>query len=135
MALDRNIFWVGRQWAVTGSGVQAVDQLRKGQFDIEVARLWDAGLSDRLRVHDWFNIDDFEKALTIARARYPAPPGVTLPLEARAPNPVPRPVPRPVPSPILSASINPPQPAVKVLTWRIERASARFLQQWRVRRS
>src|SRR5271163_3961648 len=134
MALDRNIFWVGRQWAVTGSGVQAVDQVRKGQFDIEVARLWDVGLSDRLRVHDWFNVDDFEKALRIARTRYPAPPGMTLPLEAGAPSPVsspvPGPVPDPVPSPLVSAAINPPQPAVKALTWRIERASARFLQQW-----
>ena len=35
MALHRDIFWVGRQWAVTGYGVQACDQKQKGQFDIE----------------------------------------------------------------------------------------------------
>ena len=36
MALHRDIYWVGRQWAVTGFGVQAVDQRLKGTFDIEV---------------------------------------------------------------------------------------------------
>ena len=39
MALHRDIFWVGRQWAVTGYGVQACDQKQKGQFDIEASRL------------------------------------------------------------------------------------------------
>ena len=48
MALDRDIHWVGRQWAVTGYGMQAVDQKLKGQFDIEASRLWEDGLSESL---------------------------------------------------------------------------------------
>ena len=41
MALHRDIFWVGRQWAVTGYGIQACDQKQKGGFDIE-ALGWEA---------------------------------------------------------------------------------------------
>ena len=44
MALHRDIFWVGRQWAVTGAGIQAVDQRLRGVLDIEIARLWDDAL-------------------------------------------------------------------------------------------
>jgi len=40
MALHRDIYWVGRQWAVTGYGMQAVDQKLQGKFDIEASRLW-----------------------------------------------------------------------------------------------
>jgi hypothetical protein len=38
MPLHRDIFWVGKQWAVTGYGVQACDQKQKGKFDIEIPR-------------------------------------------------------------------------------------------------
>ena len=44
MALHRDIFWIGRQWAVTGHGMQLIDQRLMGAFDIEVARLWDDDL-------------------------------------------------------------------------------------------
>ena len=44
MALHRDIYWVGKQWAVTGYGIQACDQKQKSQFDIEAARLWDDGV-------------------------------------------------------------------------------------------
>jgi hypothetical protein len=74
MALHRDIFWVGRQWAVTGLGVQAVDQRLKGAFDVEVARLWEDEVPQRMRALAWINIDDFNKALDVARARFPAPP-------------------------------------------------------------
>ncbi len=47
MALHRDIYWVGRQWAVTGYGMQAVDPKLKGQFDIEASRLWDDGLAGK----------------------------------------------------------------------------------------
>ena len=43
MALHRDIYWVGRQWAVTGHGMQTVDQKLKGEFDIEASRLWEEG--------------------------------------------------------------------------------------------
>ena len=74
MALHRDIFWVGRQWAVTGYGVQACDQKQKGQFDIEASRLWDDDGLDNLRAQKWFNVEDFDKALSIARKRFPEPP-------------------------------------------------------------
>jgi hypothetical protein len=74
MALHRDIYWVGKQWAVTGYGMQAVDQKQKSKFDIEVSRLWDDDLSENLRAQPWFNADDFGKGLSLARARYPEPP-------------------------------------------------------------
>jgi hypothetical protein len=73
MALHRDIFWVGRQWAVTGLGLQAVDQKQKSKFDIEIDRLWDDDLLDGLSAQHWFNLEDFNKGLSIARARYPEP--------------------------------------------------------------
>ena len=80
MALHRVIYWIGRQWAVTGFGVQAVDQRLKGAFDIEIARLWEDDLPRRMRALAWLNVDDFNKALEVARARHPEPPRKTLPL-------------------------------------------------------
>lgn len=74
MALHRDIYWVGRQWAVTGYGLQACDQKRKGKFDIEAARLWEDGLLERMCALSWLNVEDFEKALSVARKHYPEPP-------------------------------------------------------------
>src|SRR5262249_34717566 len=74
MALDRDIYWVGRQWAVTGFGIQAIDQRLKGNFDIEIARLWDDIAIERTRALAWLNAADFDKALEAARARNPEPP-------------------------------------------------------------
>ena len=66
MALHRDIYWVGRQWAVTGYGMQAVDQKLKGEFDIEASRLWDEGLPERMHAQKWFNAEDFGKGLAVA---------------------------------------------------------------------
>src|ERR1700726_3391995 len=74
MALHRDIYWVGRQWAVTGSGIQACDQKQKGKFDIEGARLWEDGVLESTRALKWLNSEDFEKAVTVARKYYPEPP-------------------------------------------------------------
>lgn len=79
MALHRDIFWVGRQWAVTGYGVQACNQKQKGQFDIEGSRLWEDGVQESLRAEAWLNIEDFEKALEVARKYYPEPPRKAAP--------------------------------------------------------
>jgi hypothetical protein len=73
MALHRDIYWVGRQWAVTGYGVQACDQRQKSKFDIEASRLWEDELLEGLRAHVWLNSEDFETALTVARQRFPEP--------------------------------------------------------------
>ena len=74
MPLHRDIFWVGRQWAVTGHGMQPVDQKQKSKFDIEISRLWDDDLMHGLSAERWFNLDDFSQGLAIARTRYPQPP-------------------------------------------------------------
>ena len=83
MALHRDIFWVGRQWAVTGYGIQACNQKQKGQFDIEGSRLWEDGVQERLRAEAWLNIEDFEKALEVARKYYPEPPRKPAPVEPK----------------------------------------------------
>jgi len=80
MALHRDIFWIGRQWAVTGFGLQAVDQRLKGAFDVEATRLWEDDLPQRMRALAWINADDFNKALDLARGRFPQPPRKSLPL-------------------------------------------------------
>jgi hypothetical protein len=73
MALHRDIFWIGRHWAVTGFGMQAINQKHGGQFDIAIERLWDDDLLDGLRDQKWFSPDDFAKGLAIAQARHPRP--------------------------------------------------------------
>jgi hypothetical protein len=79
MPLHRDIHWVGRQWAVTGFGMQAIDQRLNGVFDVEVSRLWEDDLAERMQDLKWFNIADFEKGLAAARKRYAEPPGKTTP--------------------------------------------------------
>jgi hypothetical protein len=124
MALHRDIYWVGRQWAVTGYGIQACDQKQKGQFDIDGSRLWEDGVQERLRELKWFNSEDFDKAVSVARKYYPEPPRETpLPEE-----PVLQPT-RDVPLP------EPPRPMVR----KLEAGSgdgdlgAKFLPVWRIR--
>ena len=79
MALHRDIFWIGRQWAVTGSGMQAINQKHGGEFDIPIERLWDDDLHDAVCAQKWFNPDDFNKGLAVARARYPQSPAGPAP--------------------------------------------------------
>ena len=84
MALHRDVYWVGRQWAVTGYGIQACDQRQKSQFDIEASRLWEDGVLEGMRALAWLNIEDFEKALSVARQHYPEPPRKAVPAEENA---------------------------------------------------
>ncbi len=128
MALHRDIYWVGRQWAVTGYGMQAVDPKLKGQFDIEASRLWEDGLSESLNAGGWLNAEDFAKALAVAQTRYPQPPGK---------------VPDPPQESALSLSTasglnggaptEPPHPLAPRFAMRIERWPAKFLRPWRAR--
>ena len=108
MALHRDIHWIGRQWAVTGYGVQVIDQKRGGQFDIEIAHLWDEGLLEALSEQKWFNADDFSKGLAIARKRYPEPPGAPKP---PPPPPVAEPTPPPVATLLQAKGLITPPPA------------------------
>ena len=88
MPLHRDIHWIGRQWAVTGLGMQLIDQKLKGFFDIEASRLWEEALIETTRAKEWLNVADFEKGLEVARNRFPAG-GVTPspPAEKVAPAP------------------------------------------------
>ena len=146
MALHRDIYWVGRQWAVTGFGIQAVDQRLKGAFDVEVARLWEDDLPQRMSALAWLNLDDFNKALEVARARFPAPPRKNLPLvesvleliqpvsaEPAKPSVSLMETSMPLAKPAAIAAIEVPKPEIRVLAMRMERASAKFLPQWRIR--
>ncbi|MEY9703242.1 hypothetical protein ACFLEY_24805 [Bradyrhizobium sp. YCK136] len=120
MALHRDIFWVGRQWAVTGCGIQAVDQRLRGVLDIEIARLWDEDLVQSRRAKPGVNAADFDKALTVARERFPqtpAPGTIVAELETLGV------IETPVVSPVV--------PAMKLYA---EGRLARFLPQWRIRR-
>jgi hypothetical protein len=146
MALHRDIYWVGRQWAVTGFGVQAIDQRLKGAFDIEATRLWEDDLAERMRAHAWLNVADFDKALAIAKTRFPEPPRKALPLVDSilelihpASSESSKPVAPPPDIGGLPAESAPSEsrdpPAAPVLpALRAEGRLARFLPQWRVRR-
>jgi hypothetical protein len=158
MALHRDIFWIGRQWAVTGLGMQAINQKLGGQFDVEIARLWDDGWLDVLRAQPWLNAEDFAKGLAVARARHPEPPNGApppLPVEAllRAAAPEPRPIPEPIAPkvvepakpaaspdaepevvPVVVQAIAPAKPAPSFLQMNIAEHSGRLLRVWRVRR-
>ena len=149
MALHRDIFWIGRQWAVTGHGMQLIDQRLMGAFDIEVARLWDDDLIERLHAKEWLNAADFDKGLAVARMRHPqasstplvAPPVSTI--ESIAPPPPPKlerpaPVepPQPPPAPPEAESrppvaIEPPKQQSPELQMKID-GGARFARPWRV---
>jgi len=121
MALHRDVYWVGRQWAVTGYGIQACDQRQKSQFDIEASRLWEAGVLEGMRALAWLNIEDFEKALSVARQHYPEPSRKAVPPEQSASG---------------LKDIGPielPKPAAQKFDMRIGGWPARFVRPWRIR--
>jgi hypothetical protein len=121
MALHRDIYWVGRQWAVTGYGVQACDQKQKGKFDIEAARLWEDGVLESMRALKWLNIGDFDHALSVARKHFPEPPRKAVPPEdsvSRLKG---------------NGPIEEPKPAVQQFQMRIEGWPAKFVSVWRIR--
>jgi len=130
MALHRDIYWVGKQWAVTGHGIQACDQKQKGKFDIVGSRLWEDGVLDDVRALKWLNAEDFEKAVSVARKYYPEPPGRT-----RSPKkPVSLPKEKPVALPIEKAA--PPEPPKVVdREYRMgtDGLGARLVPVWRIR--
>ena len=130
MALHRDIYWVGRQWAVTGYGIQACDQKQKGQFDIEGSRLWEAGVLESLRTERWLNIEDFEKAIEVARKYYPEPPRKAAKPEPRVPEL------KPVDLKAVPKGKNPAEPpgvAAQEFELRIENWPAKFVRTWRIR--
>ena len=155
MALHRDIYWVGRQWAVTGYGIQACDQKQKGQFDIEASRIWEDGVLESMRALKWFNIEDFTNALTVARVKFPEPPREVPPppdsvlglIETVLKEPPPK-EPGVGEAGLTEAALNEtglketgldespveaPKPAAHEFAMRIESWPAKFVPQWRVR--
>jgi hypothetical protein len=130
MALHRDIFWVGRQWAVTGYGIQACNQKQKSTFDIEASRLWEDGVLDGIRAEAWLNIEDFEKALAVARQHYPEPPRKAAPLAPSVPaaNVQELNVTRNTEVPVEA-----PKPAAQKFELRVESWPAKFVRPWRIR--
>src|SRR5579872_7361564 len=122
MALHRDIYWVGKQWAVTGYGIQACNQKQRSQFDIEGARLWDQGVQDALRAEKWVNADDFEKAVAVARRYFPEPPREATPPEEQS-----------SPPGLPTSGQVARKAGVTTFELRIERAPARWIRVWRIR--
>lgn len=110
MPLHRDIHWIGRQWAVTGHGMQLIDQKLQGFFDIEVARLWDDILIESVHAKTWLNRADFDKGLALARTRYPQSPGAEILPRNAEPLPAVEPI-----APVATA-IEPKQEAPKLET-------------------
>ena len=69
MVLHRDIYWLGKQWAVTGYGVQVVDKKLEMRFDVEADRIFEEGLAEPMRSESWFDEQDFILALGVARRR------------------------------------------------------------------
>ena len=120
MALHRDIYWVGRQWAVTGYGIQACNQKQKGKFDIEASRLWEDGVLQSIRAEAWLNIEDFDKALSVARKYYPEPPRKPAPLAQGV-------------SELKEIPVAQRKPAALEFDMRVEGWPAKFVQPWRIR--
>jgi hypothetical protein len=132
MALHRDILWIGRQWAVTGHGMQLIDQRLMGAFDIEVARLWDDDLIARMHAKEWLNAADFDKGLAVARTRH-KPPEAGVPVAAALPavEPVAASSPRPPDASPPSLAVESAQQALPDLQMKID-GGARFARPWRV---
>jgi hypothetical protein len=130
VALHRDIYWVGRQWAVTGFGIQACNEKQKSAFDVEASRLWEDGAIDQLRAEPWLNTEDFDKALAIARNHFSEPPPDAVAPEQSAP-------------PLIETNSNEtlekqtaaetPPPAAQKFELHVEAWPAKFVRPWRIR--
>jgi hypothetical protein len=139
MALHRDIYWVGKQWAVTGYGIQACNQKQRGKFDIEGSRLWEDGVLESLRAEKWINSEDFDNALDVARKYYPEPPR-KAPRQTRQRAPAAKEVhaqairAKEAPIPAKVPAVETPKPAAQAfVTMRIEGWPAKFVRPWRIR--
>jgi hypothetical protein len=121
MALHRDIFWLGKQWAVTGYGVQVCDQRQKSKFDIEASQVWEDGVVESLRAQPWLNHDDLDKALAVARKRYPEPPRKPVSVEVS------------VSRPPGSDPVEQPKPPAPKFDMRADGLAAKLGPLWRVR--
>jgi hypothetical protein len=134
MALHRDIYWVGKQWAVTGHGIQACDQKQKGKFDIEGSRLWQDGVLEDVRALKWLNAEDFEKAVSVARKYYPEPPARSPRKPVSSPNEKPISPPKEKPVALPKAALHEPQQVVaQEFRMGSDGFGARLVPVWRIR--
>jgi len=116
MPLHRDIHWLGRQWAVTGHGLQLINQKQMGYYDIEIARLGEPGVIEAMQSKAWIDRPDFDKAVEVARSRFAhtAAVGAPLPLVPAA-SPPPRVPPPRVPPPVRRAAVERPPASAPTL--------------------
>jgi hypothetical protein len=154
MALHRNIYWVGKQWTVTGYGIQACDQKQKSKFDIEASRLWEDGVLEGIRELKWLNSEDFEKAVAVARKQFPEPARKAVPqkktvVPEKSVLPDKKSVPKGKAAPeqkvlglietvlketgLKGTAVEQPKTGAQAFNMRIESWPAKFVPQWRVR--
>jgi hypothetical protein len=69
VVLHRDIYWLGKQWAVTGYGIQAVSKKHNMKFDIDASQIWKDDLDAAMRDESWFDAKDFAEAVDRARQR------------------------------------------------------------------
>lgn len=122
MPLHRDIHWLGRQWAVTGHGLQLINQKQMGYYDIEAARLWDARVTE-VQSKAWIDRPDFDKALEIARGKFAqmAPADLPPPAPIASPPPPVRATPPAAPrAPLDATSV----PSIEELLARLKSKSA-----------
>jgi hypothetical protein len=138
MSLHRDIYWVGRQWAVTGYGMQAIDQKLNGIFDIEVSGLWDDNLPERMHALKWLNVADFDKGLAAARKHYPRPDRQAAPPDESVSRAEEESVSRLNEESVSRlkdvAAAEQPKPAAETFDMRSEGLPAKFVSPWRIRR-
>ncbi len=135
MALHRDIFWVGRQWAITGFGLQACNQRQKGKFDVEASRLWEDGVLEGIRAQPWLNVEDFEKAVDVARERFPPPPQKAPPPKQSGLGPTEKALKETASkdAALKKSPVETPKPAAQTFDMRIESWPAKFVRPWRIR--
>jgi hypothetical protein len=139
MALHRDIYWVGRQWAVTGYGIQACDQKQKGQFDIEASRIWEEGVQEAMRALKWLNVEDFDKAIAVARKHYPEPPRQSPQPEEEVSGLIETVLNEAGPkaesrnAQAMESLVEPQKPAAQTFEMRIGSWPAKLIPQWRIR--
>jgi hypothetical protein len=81
--LSKPLLWQGRQWSVTGYGVEA----RDGTYPIPKKQLWERngshGWEEHMAEKNWVDMRDFLAALSWAR-KYFTPPARRVPMRSLA---------------------------------------------------
>lgn len=70
-ALTEPVFWRGREWAVTGYGIEKLD----GRYAIKRSDIWEAHgawtIVNHMEEKGWVDMSDFKTALRIAKIFFP----------------------------------------------------------------